>query len=621
MKKRIRFWSDKKIALWIRIAIAVIVAIFYFLCSYRNNYIKTLNDNLSDRVYQSKGGFQLPVVIIGIDDKTVDKMDQPLTWSRNVYARLLENLSDESNKPYVVGFDTLFTGSKRMYEDDESDEAFSEAAKENGHVVTGINLIFDQDNMYIDDKADKDINYLNVKKTYYPYDELKNVTVGGVVNSLPCSDGYIRQLFTYVENEEGRQLDSFALAVLKEYSQTSGIEIPDYNSREENLYRFTFSTDPQDGITEFSFLDVYEGKIDAAYFDKSIVLVGAYASGLSDDFRIPGSMWTGKNMYGVEIHANMIISLLDENIQTRPENMLLYSIIMSLIMGVIAYLLIRMSMGFEIVVSLVLGVFYFGFCYFMYEVFNRNFDIFFFVFELILIDIGYIIFHYLSEYISRNKINRAFRMYVAPEIVDEVSKDRNFELQLGGRNKDIAVLFVDIRGFTTMSESLKPDEVVEILNEYFDIITKAVFNNKGTLDKFIGDAAMAVFNSPFDLDDYVFRAVNTAKEIAEGSVALSQRLKERFGRTVSYGIGVNCGEATIGNIGSKFRMDYTAIGDTVNTASRLESNAKAGEILISEEVKNRLKDRIMTEPVGEIPLKGKQIGVFVHKVVSVNEDK
>lgn len=621
MKKRIRFWSDKKIALWIRIAIAVIVAIFYFLCSYRNNYIKTLNDNLSDRVYQSKGGFQLPVVIIGIDDKTIDKMDQPLTWSRNVYARLLENLSDESNKPYVVGFDTLFTGSKRMYEDDEGDEAFSEAAKENGHVVTGINLIFDQDNMYIDDKADRDINYLNVKKTYYPYDELKNVTVGGVVNSLPCSDGYIRQLFTYVENEEGRQLDSFALAVLKEYSQTSGIKIPDYNSREENLYRFTFSTDPQDGITEFSFLDVYEGKIDAAYFDKSIVLVGAYASGLSDDFRIPGSMWTGKNMYGVEIHANMIISLLDENIQTRPENMLLYSIIMALIMGVIAYLLIRMSMGFEIVVSLVLGVFYFGFCYFMYEVFNRNFDIFFFVFELILIDIGYIIFHYLSEYISRNKINRAFRMYVAPEIVDEVSKDRNFELQLGGRNKDIAVLFVDIRGFTTMSESLKPDEVVEILNEYFDIITKAVFNNKGTLDKFIGDAAMAVFNSPFDLDDYVFRAVNTAKEIAEGSVALSQRLKERFGRTVSYGIGVNCGEATIGNIGSKFRMDYTAIGDTVNTASRLESNAKAGEILISEEVKNRLKDRIMTEPVGEIPLKGKQIGVFVHKVVSVNEDK
>lgn len=172
-----------------------------------------------------------------------------------------------------------------------------------------------------------------------------------------------------------------------------------------------------------------------------------------------------------------------------------------------------------------------------------------------------------------------------------------------------------------MSESLKPDDVVEILNEYFDVITTAVFDNKGTLDKFIGDAAMAVFNSPFDLDDYVFRAVNAAQDIAKGSVKLAERLQERFGRTVSYGIGVNCGEATIGNIGSKFRMEYTAIGDTVNTASRLESNAGAGEILISNEVKERLKDRITTEPVGEIPLKGKKIGIFVHRVIDVNVDK
>ena len=621
MKKKINFMSDKRISFWILLAIAVIAAIFYFLCSYRNNYIKTLNDNLTDRVYQSKGGFQLPVIIIGIDDKTLDEMGQPSTWSRNTYAKVIENICDENNKPYVVGFDTLFTGAKRMYEGDDGDKVFAEVAKEKGNIVTGLNLSFSQDNIYLNENGDRDINYLAVTTTHYPYEELKEVTVGGAVNSLPCSDGYIRQLYTYVVNEEGRRIDSFALAVLKEYSKASGIEIPDYNSREDNIYRFTFSTDPQDGITEFSFSDVYNGKIDTAYFDKSIVLVGAYASGLTDEFKIPGSMWTGKNMYGVEIHANMLIALLEENIQTRPGNMFLYSLIMAVIMGVLAYFLIRLAMGFEVIISLVLSVGYFGFCYFMYKTFNRNLDIFFFIFELILIDIGYIIFHYLSEYISKNKINKAFRMYVAPEIVDEVSKDRNFEIQLGGRNKDIAVLFVDIRGFTTMSESLKPDEVVEILNEYFDIITKAVFNNRGTLDKFIGDAAMAVFNSPFDQEDYVFKAVKTAKEIAEGSVALSNRLKERFGRTVSYGIGVNCGEATVGNIGSTFRMDYTAIGDTVNTASRLESNAKAGEILISDEVRKRLKDRIVTEPVGEIPLKGKQIGVFVHKLVSINEEK
>jgi adenylate cyclase len=165
-----------------------------------------------------------------------------------------------------------------------------------------------------------------------------------------------------------------------------------------------------------------------------------------------------------------------------------------------------------------------------------------------------------------------------------------------------------------MSENLAPEEVVDILNEYFGVITDAIFKNKGTLDKFIGDAAMAVFNSPFDLDDYVYRAVMTACDIAKASEALGEKLMERFGKKVSYGIGVNCGQAIIGNIGSNFRMDYTAIGDTVNTASRLESNAKAGEILISEEVKKRLGDRIETEDVGEIPLKGKHNKIFVYRV-------
>jgi adenylate cyclase len=210
-------------------------------------------------------------------------------------------------------------------------------------------------------------------------------------------------------------------------------------------------------------------------------------------------------------------------------------------------------------------------------------------------------------------------MYVAPEIVDDVAGSGTYQLQLGGRHKDIAVLFVDIRGFTTMSENLAPEEVVDILNEYFGVITDAIFKNKGTLDKFIGDAAMAVFNSPFDLDDYVYRAVSTACDIAKASESLGEKLMERFGKKVSYGIGVNCGEAIIGNIGSNFRMDYTAIGDTVNTASRLESNAKAGEILISEEVKKRLEGRLITEDVGEIPLKGKSKKIFVYRVLSLKD--
>lgn len=171
-----------------------------------------------------------------------------------------------------------------------------------------------------------------------------------------------------------------------------------------------------------------------------------------------------------------------------------------------------------------------------------------------------------------------------------------------------------------MSEVLTPEQVVEILNQYLSLTTNAIFKNRGTLDKFVGDATMAVFNSPFDLDDYVFRAVCAAMDIVEGGKALEDKLLKEFGRTVGFGVGVNCGPAVVGNVGCEFRMDFTAIGDTVNTAARLEANAKKGQVLISDAVYERLKDRIEVEDVGEIPLKGKSNHIFVYSVVSIKRE-
>lgn len=211
----------------------------------------------------------------------------------------------------------------------------------------------------------------------------------------------------------------------------------------------------------------------------------------------------------------------------------------------------------------------------------------------------------------------AFKKYVAPQVVEKISKKGDFKIALGGESRQIAVLFVDIRGFTPMSENLKPEQVVEILNEYLSLTTHAIFNNGGTLDKFIGDATMAVFNAPFELDDYIYRAVCTARDIAAGSAQLEKKLMERFGRSISFGIGVNCGNAVVGNIGCEYRMDYTAIGDTVNTAARLESNAKPGQILISSDVYEAVKDRVQVSEIGVIPLKGKSNGVFVYQLEQV----
>ena len=236
---------------------------------------------------------------------------------------------------------------------------------------------------------------------------------------------------------------------------------------------------------------------------------------------------------------------------------------------------------------------------------------------LILTFVYKIFSQYLVEKMRRKKTLNAFKKYVAPQIVEELSHKNNLEIKLGGENREIAVLFVDIRGFTTMSESMEPEQVVEILNEYLSLTTNAIFQNNGTLDKFVGDATMAVFNAPFDLDDYVFRAVCTARDIAAGSKELEEKIMKKYGKKVGFGIGVNCGPAVVGNIGCEVRMDYTAIGDTVNTAARLESNAKSGQILISQAVYEAVKDRVEATAIGEIPLKGKAKGVLVYSLDEV----
>lgn len=223
---------------------------------------------------------------------------------------------------------------------------------------------------------------------------------------------------------------------------------------------------------------------------------------------------------------------------------------------------------------------------------------------------------YLYTALEKKKIENTFKRYVAPQIVDEIFHDGLDNISLGGKKTDIACLFVDIRGFTPLSEVLTPEEVVEVLNEYFELITTCIFNNGGTLDKFIGDAAMAIFNAPVEVEDYTYKAVKTACDIVKGAKELEDKLFERFGKEVRFGIGVNKGEAVVGNIGSNSRMDYTAIGNTVNTAARLEANAKPGQVLISADVYNEVKDIFEAESIGEIPLKGKsqKIEVFSVKI-------
>jgi len=217
---------------------------------------------------------------------------------------------------------------------------------------------------------------------------------------------------------------------------------------------------------------------------------------------------------------------------------------------------------------------------------------------------------------EKEMIKRAFTRYVAREVVEEILKDPE-NLVLSGERRQVTVLFCDVRGFTPMSERLAPEEVVLLLNDFYTLMIETTFKYDGTLDKFLGDAVMAVFGAPMAHPDHSARAIRTALAMQEGITGLNERRVRDGKEAISVGIGVSAGEAVAGTVGTEDRMEYTVIGDSVNLAARLESNAKPGQILISHRTYERVRDLVDARPLGRIRVKGKEEEVEVYEVLGL----
>ncbi len=189
---------------------------------------------------------------------------------------------------------------------------------------------------------------------------------------------------------------------------------------------------------------------------------------------------------------------------------------------------------------------------------------------------------------------RLFQRYLSPTVIERLPDDPQ-ELELGGLRQEVACLFADLRGFVSFSMQQPPETLVETLNMYLGIGAEAILNQEGTLDKFVGDAVVAFFNAPLAQEDYVLRAVKAALEIRERTGQLAQRLPPH--RRLAFGIGISAGEAIVGNIGTPQRLDYTAIGPSVNMANRLQAAAKPGQILLTPEAYRRTEDHIQARPI------------------------
>ncbi|MEW5955963.1 MAG: adenylate/guanylate cyclase domain-containing protein [Candidatus Micrarchaeota archaeon] len=231
---------------------------------------------------------------------------------------------------------------------------------------------------------------------------------------------------------------------------------------------------------------------------------------------------------------------------------------------------------------------------------------------------AFLLFNYLEEQklkerAGREKVTSFFSRYVSPHVVKKlVEKGR---IDVGGKRRPITILFTDIRGFTTLSEKMQPEEVVDFLNGYFESSTRIVQAREGTIDKFIGDAVMAIYNAPLEITSHAEAAVLSALEMQEDFERQNASFKKKHpGKSLGVGIGINSGEAVVGNIGSKSYVEYTCIGDAVNTASRLQGKAAAGEIVVSEPTYSLLPaGKYAPARVEEVLVKGKAkpLKVFV----------
>ncbi len=559
----------------------------------------------SDAWYQHTMAAGGKIVLVGIDQKALEEIGPYHQWGRDVMAKAIEVLNQsEESRPAVIGIDVLYISESQ----EESDRLLAEAAGKYGNVVMANTADFGS-GLEPDGQGDYYLEDFFVRGFEEPYPALKEVTEQGHINAMLDVDGILRHHLLKITLPDGRQIPSMALAVAERFREAVGEgpgKMPPTDHR--GFWYVPFYGKPGDLGGTFSLADLIAGRLDANHFAGKIVLIGPYAPALQDSFLT--SVDHAMQMFGIEYHANVTEALLNENFKKEVRNRIQFSVLfLVLFAGGIG--LWKQSVRASTAIWLLVSGGYLLLCRLLYA--NGL------VLHVLWVPAGMTILYggclasnYIQAALEKRRVTRTFKRYVAPEIVNEILKEGEDALELGGRLTRIAVLFVDVRGFTPMSELLKPAQVVEILNRYLTLISSCILKNGGTLDKFVGDAAMAFWGAPLEQEDYVMRAIQAAADMVKGSEALSEELKKRYGRTVAFGIGVHVGEAVVGNIGSPERMDYTAIGDTVNTAARLEANAPAGTVYISRAVADELEGRIRVTSLGDtVKLKGKKEGFEV----------
>jgi adenylate cyclase len=461
----------------------------------------------------------------------------------------------------------------------------------------------------------------------------------GFINIRPDPDGTLRHALLIARYRDQDFFPSLDLQVVREYETIPDQDVAAFiapNGLERiQLGRHLLGpsrdgtalinyTGPYGTYQHCSMWDVMSGAVPAKTFYGKMVLVGATALGIGD---IRNTPFEGVYM-GVEVHANIIDNVLHSgekgrSFLTRGFDDEMIDLGFILVFGLFfGFLFSRVTPLYSTISMLVTLVLFGWFVYFMFAERGRWLS---FVIPAATLAANYAAitsFRMIFEEREKRKIRKTFSQYLSPGVIKLIEKDPRKYIRPGGEMKELTVMFSDIRGFTTISEGLSPDELVQLLNEYLGEMTDIVFASNGTLDKYIGDAIMAFWGSPYPQDDHAFRGCSCALRMIQRLDALNAKWKSEGRKPISIGIGLNAGPVNVGNMGSAKRLSWTVMGDNVNLASRLEGINKEyhTQIVINETTYRQVANQFVCRDLDKIRVKGKNLPVNIYELLGVAAD-
>lgn len=596
------------------------------------------------------------ISLIVIDNKSLDSYRWP--WARSLYGEIFEYLDKYTNAKVVI-FDSVLSNLDKE-RPAESDNYFFETVKKSDNFIGGYMAQKSKyEDMSIGSQYDKDFNKkfsidITDKRTrnnsrYSSYNSLtmfpkayfdSQKYAGSVNLGTNAIDGVLREstdLIGYNDNYYpslalmayllSNNTDKITLTNKYIIVDKTGLRIPAFQKRgdiKHNIKFYKLHENSDYSHKNYSAIDIINSNrllnkgqkpiINPSEFNNKIVLVGANALGVEDALETSISL----KHPGVDIQATILNNFLDNEYLVKFANWQNISII--ILLSIITFVIIRFLAFIPSLITLIgIAILYFIFCVICFK--NNLVP---YVITPLAVQLSTMIFGYSYRFIlegrNKEKIKNAMGKYLSQDIMKNVVQNID-DIKLGGKKANVTVLFADIRGFTSMSEKMSAEDVSVILNEYFSEIEPIITKYNGVINKFIGDAVMAIFGEPIQDINHPQNAVKCACEMLKKVDQLQEKWIFEGKPKIEIGIGINTGEAFVGNIGSEKRLEYTVIGDMVNLASRIESYNKVYKtnMLISSSTYSYVSDIVDVIKIADVTIRGKAKKMDIYEVLRLSD--